>query len=263
MKEPRARGTRDVESRFPGDAPCEEFAGEFTIATRTRLELPADGDRRRPRPLLLAIHGMGMSPEKFARILAPLPQGDLLLGLPRGMYPHEIRRGDGIDIGYSWYIYCGDQEEFHAQLERSEAYLLGLLDEIERRQAIDRQRSVILGFSQGGYLAGFVGCRHPERFGGLVVASARIKHEFLEKELAGGDLPAVFFTHSERDRGPRWADCAPGIEALHGADADVDWFLHDAGHRFPPEAAAAVGRWLTARGFSRAAGASPVDGGSP
>ena len=169
----------------------EEHSHPFQLSTRYLVgELPEPG----PAPLLVALHGQGMSADRFLRILLPLDKGPLRLVIPEGMYPYEIRREDRIVIGYSWYLYRGDQAEFRAHLARSEEHLRSLLDEIEARHPVDRKRSVLLGFSQGGYLAGFVGLRHRDRFGGLVIASARLKHEFLEKELQAGDLPRTLMT---------------------------------------------------------------------
>ena len=123
------------------EARYEENFLEFRHPTRYRVLPPSELDRSEPRPLLLALHGMGMSGEKFQRVLRHLETEEMLVVIPEGMYPYELRSEGGIEVGYSWYIYRGDQEEFHDHLTRSEQHLISLLDRIEGEYAIDRRRS--------------------------------------------------------------------------------------------------------------------------
>ncbi|MEM7262438.1 MAG: alpha/beta hydrolase-fold protein, partial [Planctomycetota bacterium] len=229
----------------------EENVFEFRHLTKYRVIAPPGADRRTPRPIFLALHGMGMNVPKFQRILRHLEVSEMLLVIPEGMYPYEMRQKEEIEVGYGWYIYRGDQDEFYEHLETSEGHVLGLLDRIEEDYAVDRRRSVVLGFSQGGYLAGFMALRQPHRFGGLVIASSRLKHEFLEDELASGQLPATLFLHSEKDKAVAWDRTLEGKELLEKAGAPVHYYLHEDGHRLPPDAVVRVAEWLGVRGFDR------------
>ena len=186
--------------------------------------------------------------EKFERVLRHLEIPRMVLVVPEGVYPFEIRR-ETIEIGYAWYLYRGDQAEFREHLLRSESYLLRLLDQVAEDHPIDPRRSVLLGFSQGGYLAGFMALRHPERFGGLVLASSRLKHEFLEKELQSGDLPHTLFLHSEEDPALPWPRVKEGAALLENAGGDVETYLHNQGHRLPPDALEFMTGWLRRKGF--------------
>lgn len=201
--------------------------------------------------LLVALHGMGMTAEKFARVLRHLPPTDRGLLIPDGPYPYEMRSADGIQVGRAWYIYRGDQDEFREHLLRSEAYLLALLDTLALREPIAARRTVLVGFSQGGYLAGFVACRHPERFAGLVIASARLKHEFLRPELEtpGRRLPRALFLHSASDAQIDARHAHDGVERLRAAGGDAELFLHGGGHRLPTEALNELHHWLERKGL--------------
>ncbi len=233
------------------EARYEENFFEFRHPTRYRVLSPPDIDRKKPRPVLLALHGMGMDADKFQRILRHLESNEMLVVVPEGMYPFERRVEGSIEIGYAWYLYRGDQEEFHEQLERSERHLLALLDKVERDYSIDRKRSVVLGFSQGGYLAGFMGLRNRDRFGGLVIASARLKHEFLEDEIAAGNLPDTLFLHSEQDKATKWDQAKEGLDKLTEAGATTAHYLHEDGHRLPPDAVVRLSEWLGTSGFDQ------------
>ncbi len=192
---------------------------------------------------------MGMNAEKFRRILRHLELREMLLVIPTGIYPYEIRKADSIEIGYSWYQYRGDQDEFRKHLLQAEAHLLQVLDEVEKRHRIDRSRSVVLGFSQGGYLAGFCALRHPERFAGLICAGARLKYEFLVDEISRGSQLKSLLIHSQKDKSIAWETAEASFDQLRENGAQIDSFLHSEGHRLPPESVVHIGRWLGDQGF--------------
>ncbi len=220
-----------------------ERTGVFQISPRILLREPSP-PLDRALPLLVALHGQGMSAAGFLEALALLPEAERLLLVPEGPYPFEKRSPEGIDVGHSWYIYRGDQAEFRTELERSEAYLVEMVTALAERVAVDRERVTLIGFSQGGYLAGFAALRRPDLFRGLVLAAARLKSEFLSEELARGALPTTLVLHSEEDTLLPWARAAPDIERLRAAGGDLEVFHYRGGHRFTEEALRAAGEWL-------------------
>jgi phospholipase/carboxylesterase len=150
--------------------------------------------------LLLALHGQGMSGERFAQWVAPLLPEQTAALLPDGPLPFEIRGSRGIRQGNGWYLYLGDGAAFVAEMERTGAWLLDLLADEVARRGIDPARVSLLGFSQGGYLAGHLGVTHAGRFRRLVVAGARMKDEVLA------------------DAAPRAAAAGLEVLAVHGAE---------------------------------------------
>ena len=221
---------------------------DFAISARYWVQLP-DQEPEHPVPLLVALHGKGMSAEQFLRLLRHLPERPRILLVPEGPYPFEKRHEQGIDIGYGWYIYRGDQDEFRDHLLRSEQHLLAVLDEVTERFPIDTGRVTLLGYSQGGYLGGFVALRHKQRFAGLVLASTRLKHEFLGEEIATGQLPATLFVHSANDPSVDWTRASHGRDLMKTAGANTEVYLHDSGHRLPAEAVEMIGDWLGRKGL--------------
>ena len=191
----------------------EEGARPFVTEARYLLERP-QRDPDGGSPLLVALHGQGMSAYSFHRILRHLGRRPRTLLVPEGPYPFEKRSEAGIEVGYGWYIYTGDQGAFRAHLEHSERHVVGLVKEICESHPIDRSRITLLGYSQGGYLAGFIALRQRDLFRGLVLASTRLKHEFLEDEIRAGDLPATLFVHSESDPALPWDRVSEGTKLL-------------------------------------------------
>ncbi|MGA1202034.1 MAG: alpha/beta hydrolase [Planctomycetota bacterium] len=207
---------------------------------------PAEG----PPPLLTALHGQGMGAKSFRRVLRHLKAPRHAHLYPEGPHVFEQRRPDGIRAGHAWYIYLGDSPSFRRELEATEAHLLSVIDRCEEEHGcVDRARSVLLGFSQGGYLAGFVALRHPHRFGGLVISAARLKHEFLTDELAGGRLPAVLLLHSPDDPATAFERAEESRAVLAQAGADVELHSHAGGHRLTPDALARGAGGMEERGL--------------
>ena len=124
---------------------------------------------------------MGMNAEEFAELLAPIQDLPIILFVPEGVYPFEIRAGGQMRIGRAWYLYTGDEAGFVQSMTQSGRHLRTLVDRVIAEQNVDPERRVLLGFSQGGYFAGYLGVKHASRISGLVVMAARIKGEVLEK----------------------------------------------------------------------------------
>jgi len=220
----------------------EETTVPFTRSTRLRLHGPADPPQ--PVPLLVALHGQGMSAAGFDRLLGLTPLLDRFVLIPEGPLPFEKRRAGTIEIGHGWYVYRGDQDEFRDQLVELERWLLALIDGLARRHAIATDGAAILGYSQGGYLAGWMAARNRQRWSDLVLMSTRFKHEFVDDALASGSPPRTLVIHSENDPAIRWQHARMSIAELERAGAELTIHLHDEGHRIPAGIGERIAAWL-------------------
>jgi len=162
------------------------------LETPFRLELPPGSAPAGGHPLLVALHFRGGSGERLARKLQspePLPYARLFLS---GPIPAVIGEGEARRVGYSWYSYTGDRAALLEELVRAESCLLDCLEQVGGRHPVDLDRMVVLGHSQGGYLASFAALRRRNRFRGLVAVSCRIKHEVLGEALeAAAGFPVL------------------------------------------------------------------------
>jgi len=182
----------------------------FTLDVPVDLHRPADADGS----LVVALHGMGMTEETFARDALPCVPPRATLLLPRAPLPYEIRGTGGPREGAAWYVYTGDPDAFLAAMARTEAWLLATIDASVRDAALDPSRVALLGFSQGGYLAGFTGLRHAARFRGLVVAGGRVKHEELEDAARGAPGFPLLHVHGAEDASVRPAPSRESVERV-------------------------------------------------
>jgi predicted esterase len=152
-------------------------------------------------------------------------------------------------IGASWYAYDGDQDRFRAELLRTEAIVLGLLDGVESEQGLRPRARVLMGFSQGGYCGSWIALRHPDRFSGLIVSGARVKTEFLRDEIRAAAASGfrALLLHGRRDASvlPEAAERSRAELAAGGVETESRSF--DAGHSLGREQVAAMADWLEAR----------------
>jgi predicted esterase len=225
-------------------APTRRGTHEITLSVPWRLDGP-DGDPG--LPLVVCLHGQGMDEDRFALLLRGLGESGLRLLLPRAPYPLEVRRERR--VGASWYAYDGDPERFRAELLRTEARLLDLLHDVEAQEGLRPRTRALLGFSQGGYLAGFVALRHPDRFRAMVVMGARVKAELLEAELPGAAAAGfgALLLHGRRDAAVAPEAAERSRDALVRAGVDVELRTFDRTHVIGREMVADAAVWLAAR----------------
>jgi len=220
--------------------------GEFPLQITVPWRL--DGATHDPEaPLVLALHGQGMVEDSFALLLQRLFVLPARFLLPRGPWPVDIR--SEARIGASWYPYDGDPERFRRELERTEALLLGLLRDVERRHGLRPRRRFLLGFSQGGYCGAVVALRHPEIFAGMIIVAARVKNEILtaEIEAAGRNHFEALLCHGRRDATvlPEAAEASRDALVAGGVGAELQLF--DTGHGLGRPVVQAIGDWLRPR----------------
>lgn len=234
---------------FRGSAP-------ITLDTAFRLTLPEHADAARRVPLVVALHGFGESGERFLERLPGLEHAGLAVAWPDGPFPVEMREGNPPQparIGYAWYQYTGDAAAFASALDFVGQHLDRLIAKWVGDHPIDPKRVVLLGYSQGGYLAAAHALAHPERFAGLVAIATRIKTElFSDAHLKTVRLP-VLAIHGRRDSHIALDRQRESIERLSALGISATLFEHDGGHGLKPELVPRIEEFLrTLRGDVRA-----------
>ncbi|MGQ0615139.1 MAG: alpha/beta hydrolase [Planctomycetaceae bacterium] len=212
----------------------EEFSSSVTLGSLVRAP------RVRPRaPLVLALHGMGMTPRSFERWLAPaLDANELSWWIPQGILPREE---PGRRVGYAWYVFDGDQERLRRSMDEARAYLVGLTEMALR--ALQPARVAILGFSQGAYLGSYLALSRPDLYSGLVCCCGRPKSEFVA-DPAGARGVKVLIQTGDEDAAVPAALVAKGVAPLRAAGLEVTERSYAGGHRLTAEMAADAAAFL-------------------
>ena len=202
----------------------------FSSDVRYRLALPEGSPPPGGFPVLLGLHGFGDDASRLAGRLEGLGSAPYALLLPDGPFPVEVRAADPPRVGRSWYQYTGDQPAFLDALARAGSHLDRVLEAAGRDHALDLTRVAVLGYSQGGYLAGWYALTNAKRFRGLVAISCRIKDEVLGEHLAGARGFPVLVLHGAKDGAVKLGPQEESVARLRAAEVEITLEVHDGGH---------------------------------
>jgi predicted esterase len=209
---------------------------ETAVTLRSRVRVARE---ERGAPLVIALHGQGMTERAFERWLRPgVDAARLSWWVPRGILPCEI---PGRRIGYAWYVFDGDQDALRASMDEAASYL-ALLAAAARR-ALAPSSIALLGFSQGGYLASYVALARPDLYGALVCCCGRPKAEFVTDLAASRGVRVLVQTGAEDASVPPEL-VAKGVAPLRAAGLAVEERSYAAGHKVVPEMAVDAARFL-------------------
>ncbi|MFO7565984.1 MAG: alpha/beta fold hydrolase, partial [Enhygromyxa sp.] len=196
----QAEAPAAVEAPAPVSPPSAEPAAEElpAVAGVHYLELVTAGaDPSAELPMLVAIHGLGDSPEGFSSLLEGFDRPVRVI-LPRALDPHEP--------GWSWFPIRArdkDVEKLAAGIERAADALAPAIAELaEQRPTLGKP--IVTGFSQGGMLAFCLAVHHGELFSAAFPLGGWLPPPLWPKSAAAGDAP------------PSAPPSAPPIIAFHG-----------------------------------------------
>lgn len=200
---------------------------------------PGDG----PFPTVIALHGWGASAHDLIG-LAPYVAGERVLTLcPQGTTRLAI--GGGME-GYGWFpLERGRPPDPRAFLKAA-GELRAFVDAACERYPVDRRRTVVLGFSQGGLMAIDLTLRAADRFAGLVVLSSWLP-EILAANLP--DTPAqkgfpVLQIHGTEDPQVEVARAREARPLMERFGVDLTYREFPMDHEIRPEALTVIVRWL-------------------
>lgn len=136
-------------------------------------------------PIIVAIHGLGDTPENFIELFGDAPFAAVILA-PRGPFPYSD--------GFAWYQPPGASTpaQMEAEIKAADAALWTAIDKRAKGRKV-----IVTGFSQGGVMSYAAAAWHP----------AQVRHAFP----VAGRLPANLW--------PTAGGTPPApTDALHGAD---------------------------------------------
>ena len=135
---------------------CQQY-WETTSFSETSLVLPRQATANQPIPVFIGLHGTGHFAHGFVDAEPYQAFADTMgvafLGVS-GTIPH----------GKQTFVWSEDLEKDLARIDAA-------LEEVKGRVTPSEGQSVLFGFSQGGWLAGELAARHPDRFAGAILMS--------------------------------------------------------------------------------------------
>ena len=204
-----------------------------------------------PHPTIFAFHGFGSNAFDLLSLAPDLFGGRAMMIAPQG--PEEVRL-DAIAsepvAGFGWFpLLPGDPRARDRQAPvRAIELAREFIDEAERRYPVDRSRTVVLGFSQGGVIAYGLALPQPERFRGVAALSSWLRDEAVNAlPKANRSGLAALVQHGTRDETitvSRGRDSANKLRAL---GVQATYREYDMAHEVSAQSVVDLDAWLTAQ----------------
>ena len=202
-----------------------------------------------PFPTIVALHGFGASAHDLLGIAPHIQQGEVLFICPQG--PMAIESAPG-QRAYGWFPLSQAGEIEPASLVGARGMLEGFLEDVLERYPIDRERLVLLGFSQGGVMAYDLALGRPERFAALVALSSWLPDAVLSG-LPDSDARANLTTlliHGTNDPMVAIDNAREAKEKLAALGVEAAWGEYEMGHEINQNALRDLIGWLAQGPFA-------------
>lgn len=180
-------------------------------------------------PMIVAIHGLGDTPENFAELLFALDRPARVI-LPRALDPVE-------EGGWSWFPIRARDPDVEALAEGiagAAGKLAPAITELSETRPT-RGKPIVTGFSQGGMLTFMLAVEHPELVGYAVAIGGWLPPPRWPKAGPTATAPKLVALHGDADKAVAFGPTREAVDHLRGLGWPVE--LHgypNIGHAIPP-----------------------------
>lgn len=122
-----------------------------------------------PFPTVVLLHGWGANAHDLLGFAPFLHGGQALVLCPQGQVSIPIGRAMR---GYGWFHLVPGQPPNPEEFQRGADALRAFVDQAIERYPVDRERIVVMGFSQGGTMAYDLALRDPGRYAGMAALAS-------------------------------------------------------------------------------------------
>jgi predicted esterase len=182
------------------------------------------------KPLIIYLHGHSQNIEMFQKEMEFLQHVEAYHLFIQGPYAdlgNVKKRGKW---GFSWYLYNGKQGSFVKSLEYTAEFIQGIIDNIVSH--IKVTRVCMIGYSMGGYQAGYFALSRWKHVNDLIVIGARIKTEiFSQKKLIKASHMNILAIHGKKDEYVSYSGQKKEIDLLAKSGFNAKIFPVETGHR--------------------------------
>ena len=181
-----------------------------------------------PFPTIFAMHGWGSNAFDLHGIAPFIAAGRFLVLCPQG--PHDVQIG--AISGYGWYDTKPGAKPDEEKVDAAIAGLRTFINDASGRYPVDRNRIVLVGFSQGGMMAYNLAMRWPDKFAALVGISTAFPDYLFERatnRAAIARLPTMV-QHGRADEMLEMSRARKSVELLRELGAPVTFREYACGH---------------------------------
>lgn len=201
------------------------------------------------KPLIVYLHGFNQNIESFQSQVSDLLDLEAYHLFLQGPYPiYDRRRKKKVDEwGRAWYLYDGDQDQFIQSLEKASAFIENILEEVRRH--LNLSRLAMLGYSMGGYLAGYYMLSRPDQLKEVVIIGGRLKTEIIDNDDDRYQHLKILALHGSKDKSVQSKSQKKSCARLSQRGAEVTFKEIEAKHKLTADYLQEAKQWLKESGY--------------
>jgi predicted esterase len=221
--------------------------------TSFKVEVPyklIETGKKREKPLIVYLHGRGQNLEIFEKLTRPMLDIEAYHLYIQGPYADTELTKTKERWQYMWYLYNGRQGSFLKSLEYTAEFIQEIIDHVI--QFIKVNRLCVLGYSMGGYQAGYFGMTRWKHTNEMILIGARYKTEILTASkwtrLTHQNVLAI---HAKKDMIVSFEAQQKEIQNFAAKKITAEMIPVSGGHKIGKNSIDEAILWLTSKGYSR------------
>jgi predicted esterase len=224
-------------------------SGKTSFKIEVPYKLIENGEKGKEKPLIVYLHGFGDNIKTFGKTCEPFLDLEAYHLFIQGPYPlyDRSREKNVSDWGRAWYLYDGNRGQFIKSLELASEFIQEIVDTL--LNVISANRLCVVGYSMGGYLAGYFGLTRWKHVNDLVVAGARIKTEVLQDNWDNVKHLNVLAIHGRNDKSVKYEPQQKEIEKMQEKGLHAELKLLTENHSFTEVFVQEIIKWLKESGY--------------
>lgn len=220
-------------------------SGKKSFKIEVPYQLIETGAKGEKKPLILYLHGYGENiktfQEKCTRFF-DINAYHLFIQGPYPIYDHSGKKTVS-NWGRSWYLYDGKRKQFVKSLEITSEFIQEVLDNLIK--FINVSKLCVIGYSMGGYQAGFFSLTRWKHVNDVIVVGARLKTEVLN----AGVFPHlqhmnILAVHGRNDEKVSYERQKEAIDFLKSKGLNSELRLLEENHDFSPKVIDEILNWM-------------------
>jgi predicted esterase len=225
-------------------------SGKTSFKVEVPYKLIETGTEGAKKPLILYLHGYGQNLKTFEKRCSPFYELEAYHLFIQGPYPifEQPNNRNVSDWGRAWYLYDGNRGQFIKSLELASEFIQETVDNLLK--FIDVNRFCIIGYSMGGYLAGYFALTRWKHVNELVVTGGRIKTEIISDDWEKLKHINVLAIHGKDDESVSFKPQKEEIDKLIEKGLNAELQLLDENHSFTTPYIKNILSWLKEIGYN-------------
>lgn len=220
------------------------ISGKRSFKLEVPYKLIETGRKDQQKPFIIYLHGYGQNMKTFRKECEGFMEMAAYHLFIEGPYPiYERNSGKKVsEWGKAWYLYDGNRGQFIKSLEVTSEFIQEIVEHLV--PFTNASRVSVIGYSMGGYQAGYFGLTRWKHVSDLVVIGARIKTEVLNENWENIRHLNVLALHGKDDEKVKYEPQQKEIEKLKSHGIYAEFVLTEGDHSFRQALIPRVIRWM-------------------